>query len=70
MFTALEIIFFHEVHVETKKFKTEKAPSKKIPSYQTERPEKSVIAKINTPNPENLSEVFQQREIENCWWRR
>ena len=47
--------------------------SQKIPSYQTKRPEKSVIAKMNTPNPENLSEVFQQideniiRNADNTW---
>ena len=62
-----------EVNVETKQVKTEKAPSKKIPSYQTERQEKSVIAKINTAESESISEVSQQieenivRNADNMW---
>ena len=63
-----------EVNVETKQFKTENVKSQKMPSYhQTEGPEKSVIAKLNTQNPENLSEVLQQideniiRNADHTW---
>ena len=60
-------------NLEPKQVKTEKAPSQKIPSYQTERPERSVIAKINTTNSENFPEVLEQidenivRNADNMW---
>ena len=53
-------------NLETEQFKTEKPPSQKTPSYQTERPEKSVIAKLNTETMEQIDENIV-RNADNTW---
>ena len=60
-------------NLEIEKFKTEKTPVQKTPSYKVENQEQSVIAKINTANSEDISEIFQKieenmvRNADNMW---
>ena len=60
-------------HLDTKQFRTEKVTSQRAPSHKTEKPNQSVIAKINTANSDNISEVCHQieenmvRNADNMW---
>ena len=63
-------------NLESEDFKKEKSPNLKTPSYQAERPDQRVLAKVDTSinfNCDNISEVNEQiednivRNAENMW---